>query len=176
MSRLQTIVGVDHQFNNAAAANDGYHNLVHLTQQAPTGALANIGRFYVKSSAGNINAFYMDDAGTEFQLTPMMPIRSAVNFDGTGAIRGTAYNATVTRITAGHFLIGFPINMPNTNYIVQVTGMANLLVPATCIGAVYPATSYATSVQVDKVNVYFTNQNNVPIDPMMGNVTVFSVT
>jgi hypothetical protein len=69
-ARLQTLVGADHQFNLTAAANDGYHNLVHLTQQAPAGALAAIGRLYVKSVDGLIQLHYMNDAGTEYQVTP----------------------------------------------------------------------------------------------------------
>lgn len=70
MSRLQTIVSADHQFNLSATADDGYHNLIHMTQQAPTGALAATGRLYVKTATGLIQLFYMDDAGTEYQLTP----------------------------------------------------------------------------------------------------------
>lgn len=68
--RLQILLGADHQFNLTAAANDGYHTLVHMIPQAPTGALAGTGRFYSKSVSGLVQAFYMDDAGTEYQLTP----------------------------------------------------------------------------------------------------------
>lgn len=78
MSRLQTLLGADHQFNLSAAADDGYHNLVHLTPQAPSGALPGIGRVYVKSSGGVIQLFYMDDAGVEQQITPfdlVLPVR-----------------------------------------------------------------------------------------------------
>lgn len=70
MARLQTLIGADHQFNLSAAANDGYHNLIHLTQQAPSGALAATGRLYVKSTGGIIQLFYMDDTGVEHQVTP----------------------------------------------------------------------------------------------------------
>ena len=76
MSRLQTLLGADHQFNLTAAADDGYHNLIHMTQQAPAGALAATGRSYVKSSAGRIHQFYMDDTGAEYQMSPSIPIRS----------------------------------------------------------------------------------------------------
>ena len=69
-SRLQTIIGADHQFNLSAAADDGYHNIVHLTQQAPSGALAATGRLYAKSASGAVNLFYMNDAGLEYQITP----------------------------------------------------------------------------------------------------------
>ncbi len=68
MARLQTIVGNDHQFNLTAAANDGYHNLINMTIQAPSGALASTGRLYVKDVAGSIYPFYMDAAGTAQQV------------------------------------------------------------------------------------------------------------
>lgn len=70
MSRLQTLIGANHQFNNTAATDDGYHNLIVMTPQAPTGALAGYGRLYVKSNGGVIQLFYMTDAGTEIQITP----------------------------------------------------------------------------------------------------------
>ena len=76
MSRLQTIVGADHQFNLSAATNDGYHTLVHMIPQAPTGALAGIGRLYVKAFGGVIQLYYMDDAGTEYAITPSDTILS----------------------------------------------------------------------------------------------------
>jgi hypothetical protein len=71
-SRLQTIIGADHQFNLGAAANDGYHNLVHMQIPAvlPSGALASLGRLYVNTATGQVNLFYMDDAGTSYQITP----------------------------------------------------------------------------------------------------------
>lgn len=69
-TRLRDIIAADHQFNNSAAANDGYHNLIHMTPQAPTGALAGVGRLYVKDVAGVIQLFYRDSAGTEYEITP----------------------------------------------------------------------------------------------------------
>ncbi len=41
-----------------------------MTQQAPSGALASTGRLYVKTQGSLIQLFYMDDAGTEYQITP----------------------------------------------------------------------------------------------------------
>lgn len=71
-ARLQTLLGADHQFNNSAAANDGYHKLVHMDipNPLPTGALPSTGRLYVKTNSGLVQLFYMDSAGTEYQLTP----------------------------------------------------------------------------------------------------------
>jgi len=96
MGRLQTIIGADHQFNLSAAADDGYHNLVHLTQQAPAGALAAVGRLYVKSAGGAINLFYMDDAGLEYQITPVSIAPTKVT--GSVALAGSATSGTVYTI------------------------------------------------------------------------------
>jgi hypothetical protein len=71
--RLQTILGADHQFNLAEdLSSDGYHNLVHMRIPADpvTGALGSLGRLYVNTANGQVNLFYMDDAGTAYQLTP----------------------------------------------------------------------------------------------------------
>lgn len=96
MSRLQTILGADHQFNLSAAANDGYHNVVHLTQQGPSGVLAATGRMYVKSAGGSINLFYMDDAGLEYQITPVSLAPTRVT--GSVALAGNATSGTVYTI------------------------------------------------------------------------------
>lgn len=96
MSRLQTIIGADHQFNLSAAADDGYHNIVHLTQQAPSGALPGIGRLYVKSAGGSICLFYMDDAGLEYQITPVSLAPTRVT--GSVALAGSATSGTIYTI------------------------------------------------------------------------------
>lgn len=101
MSRLQTLLGADHQFNLSAAADDGYHNLIHMTPQAPTGALVGIGRLYVKSISGAIQLFYMDSTGREIQITPddvLNPIKvSGSQSLGSGAsttVLNVAYDFT----------------------------------------------------------------------------------
>jgi len=128
MARLQTLLGADHQFNLSAAADDGYHNLIHMTQQAPSGVLAATGRSYAKSSAGRIHSWYMDDMGAAYQITPTMPIRAAVNFVGDGGIGAASmrsqFNVSGVNHTAtGTYTVSFTTAMPNANYIVQATGM-----------------------------------------------------
>ncbi len=73
MAVLRAIVARDHQFNNTPNAspptdNTGYHNLINMTIQAPSGALASTGRLYVKDVAGSIYPFYMDATGTAQQI------------------------------------------------------------------------------------------------------------
>lgn len=114
MSRLQTILGADHQFNLTAAADDGYHNIVHLTQQAPSGALAAIGRVYAKSAGGAINLFYMDDAGLEYQITPVSIAPTRVT--GSVALAGNATSGTVYTI---------PNNSQGTIFVNYITPSGN---------------------------------------------------
>lgn len=95
-ARLQTIIGADHQFNLSAAADDGYHNVVHLTQQAPSGVLAATGRVYAKSASGAVNLFYMDDAGLEYQITPISLAPTKVT--GSVALAGSATSGTIYTI------------------------------------------------------------------------------
>lgn len=114
MSRLQTILGADHQFNLTAAADDGYHNVVHLTQQAPSGALAATGRMYVKSAGGAINLFYMDDAGLEYQITPVSLAPTRVT--GSVALAGSATSGTIYTI---------PNNSQGTIFVNYITPAGN---------------------------------------------------
>lgn len=174
MARFQTLLGADHQFNLSAAANDGYHNIVHLTQQAPTGALAATGRFYVKSSAGRIHSFYMDDTGAEYQLTPTMPIRASVNFDNSGNIRSQFNVASVTHTSLGNYTITFTNAMPDNNYIVQVSGMRDS--DDVLKAFVRGSATYGNSVATGFVRVGFAGSSSGNIDIKMGSVTIFSVT
>lgn len=180
MSRLQTLLGADHQFNLSAASDDGYHNIIHMTQQAPSGALAATGRSYVKSSGGRIHQFYMDDQGTEYQLSPGMPIRASVNFAGNGgngaqAIR-SQYNVTeVERTGTGQYIVKFTRNMPDANYIVHLTGMRTGT-NQDIFGSVTSDNSYSASVTTASVKITFYDGSSVNRDAFMGNVTIFSVT
>lgn len=173
MSRLKTIMSADHQFNNTATANDGYHNLVHLTVQAPSLSLPNTGRMYVKSTGGLIQLFYMDDAGREYQVTP--GVIAAVNFNGLGGIGlaqtiRSAYNVTsVSRESTTNYGITFgPSLPPNANYIVSVTGMSSTNNTITA-GAVIGSVTYSASVTTGFVRVGF----NTAV--IMGNVLVYSI-
>ncbi len=180
MARLQTLLGADHQFNLSAAADDGYHNLIHLTQQAPSGPLASIGRLYGKSSASRIHAFYMDDTGEEYQVSPTMPIRAAVNFVGNGAlgpcvIRSQFNVASVTKTGDGSYTVAFTTSMPNTNYIVCATGMRTGS-DNVCVPTVTSDNTYTNSVGTGLVRLTFFGSSDSKRDVLMGNVTIFSVT
>ncbi len=180
MGRLQTVFAADHQFNLTAAANDGYHNLIHKTLQAPAGALASTGRSYVKTSGGRVHDFYMDDTGQEYQVTPTMPIRAAVNFNGTGAngnqVLRSQYNvASVNKTATGKYTITFTTAMPNDGYIVQLTGMRNQASKVSN-GMIAGDGTYTNSVKVGSLKVEFVNDEDEYNDVLMGNLVIMSVT
>lgn len=97
MGRIQTLLGADHQFNLTSPGtipnNDGYHNLIHMTQQAPSAPLAATGRLYVKSAGGFINLFYMDDAAVEYQITPIFP--APLKLTGSVTVGGFGTSPTI---------------------------------------------------------------------------------
>ncbi len=177
MARLQTIVGADHQFNLSAAADDGYHNVIHLTQQAPSGALAATGRLFVKTSGSFVQLFYMDDAGREYQVTP--GIIAAVNFNGTGAVGAqtlrSALNVTsVMKTATGKYTINFTTAIANTNYIVACTGMRNTAGDISN-GLVAGNATYGSSVAVGSLKVEFNGGSSNLQDVLMGNIIVYSI-
>lgn len=105
MARLQTIIGADHQFNLSATGNDGYHNLIHMTLQAPAGALASTGRLYVKTVSALVQLHYMDSAGTEYQVTPAY-INSTMNVSSNASLGG---GASTTIFSVAYDYIGFGV-------------------------------------------------------------------
>lgn len=175
-ARLQTIIGGDHQFNLSAAANDGYHNLIHLTAQAPSGALAATGRLYVKTAGSYLQLFYMDEAGRAYQITP--GIIAAVNFNGTGAVgvqtlRSSINVTSVTKTSTGSYTIAFTTAIANNNYIVQCTGMRNATGDVSN-GYIAGNATYGTSVAVGSLKVEFNGGSSSLQDVLMGNVIIYS--
>lgn len=111
-TRLQQVMGADHQFNLIAAANDGWHTLIHMIPQAPAGVLAATGRLYSKSSAGIIQLFYMDNNGTEYQLTPQSATEVS-KITGTAALGG---GGTTSALNPAYDYTGFgTVYINNTN-------------------------------------------------------------
>lgn len=177
MTRLQTLLGADHQFNLTAAADDGYHNLIHMTQQAPSGALAATGRLYVKSAGSFIQLFYMDEAGREYQVTP--GVVAAVNFDGTGALGpqslrtpGVVNVTSVVRTGTGRYTVNFTTPIANANYIVQVTGMKGSA--GEVIGFVEGSGTYSDSITTSLVKIGFENRTGTNQNVTMGSVLIYS--
>ena len=176
-TRFQTIVEADHQFNISATANDGYHNLVHLTPQSPSGVLAGAGRLYVKTAGTYLQQFYMDDNGREYQVTP--GIIAAVNFNGTGAVGNqvlrSALNVTsVNRTGTGKYTVTFTTAIANDSYIVSFTGMrADTASGALCCVKGDPTYSNAVTTGTLLLETYGTGDNYQNV--LMGNLLVYSI-
>jgi hypothetical protein len=175
-NRLQTLISADHKFNLTAAADDGYHNLVHLTEQAPTGVLAAVGRLYAKTSASRVHLHYMDDQAQEYQITPTMPIRAAVNFDGSGGavIRSQFNVSSVVHDFLGKYTITFTTPMPDNNYIVSGIGMRGAGERGYLI--VEGSATYGNSVSTNFVKITCINDKGDPKDAKMINIMILSAT
>jgi len=179
MTRLQTIVQADHQFNLTAAANDGYHNIIHLTSQSTPVAIGSTGQAYAKLSNGRLHLSYTDEAGTSYQITPTMPIRAAVNFTGTGAVGAcplnSAYNVTsVNKTATGAYTITFTTAMPDNKYIVQLCGMRGATT-STCNGSIKGDTVLGNSMTTTTLKIQFNGGTASLDDVLVGCVTIFSV-
>lgn len=131
-TRLQTIVGADHQFNFTAASTDGYHKISHWVNQAGTLSdntpvpIASVGQLYTKTLNGSEHLCYQkgtDNTGEYEAVLSLFPVRAAVIFTGTGAIGaqtliGTPFNvASVMKTATGVYTVNFTNALPSTEYI-----------------------------------------------------------
>lgn len=184
-TRLQTIITADHVFNDTAAANDGYHEQVTLVNRTdPAGANP---IFYSKLVSATSTPYFWDGAFARPLAYGGFPqILASVNFNGTvtgvpniaQTIRGTAFNvASVTRVgtSTGRYLITFTNALPDTNYIVQVTGMRNTSGDVSN-GCVAGSATYGDSVKVGSINVDFFGSSTSEQNVLMGNVIVWRYT
>ena len=176
-SRLQTLLGANHQFNLSAAADDGYHNVINLTQQAPSGPLPATGRLYVKTTGGFVQLFYMNDAGREYQVTP--GIIAAVNFNGTGSngpqtMRSSLNITSVVKTGTGKYTINFTTAIATSNYVVACTGMRDSSGDISN-GLVAGSSTYGNSVATTFLRVEFNGGSSNLQDVLMGNIIVYSV-
>lgn len=177
-SRIQTVVGANHQFNLSSASDDGYHNVINLTEQSPSGPVSPpSGRLYSKTSGGAMNLFSMDQNGIGYQISPSMPIRAAVNFNGTLSSpitpRSSFNVSTVTKSATGRYTISFTTAIPNNNYIVVITGMRSQS-SKYVIGCVEGNSTYGNSVAVGSIKINFISASEIPRDVIMANVVVLS--
>lgn len=151
--RLRALITADHQFNNAAASNDGYHKIVHWIRQAGTfndgtpaaAPIDNTGLTYTKrQSDGAATPTYREalffkngtpsaaDDGSviETQITAC-PIRAMVTFPGNDPTVSTfSFNATADYtgpgVTPGLYTITMGAGtVPTARYAVQVSTIRN---------------------------------------------------
>ncbi len=174
---LAASIGQEHNFNAAGSGTDTYHLKASMPSQAdPAGALTApiTGVYYV--SGGKAKYYNNTQVGGAL----LMPILAATNFSvGAGptftiTLRSSYNISSVTRTAEGKYTVAFTNNLPNTDYLVQLTGMRggnNDL----CFGQVQGAAAYATSVAVGSVKIQFTNEQGSNKDVLMGNVLVFGL-
>lgn len=174
-TRLKTIINADHVFNDTAASTDGVHKQMTLVSRAhPVGALPVGTNSMLYSFSGTTQQLWFYDGSSHFQVTPTMPIRAAVAFDGNGVIQSQVNVSSAVKSGTSIFTINFTIPMPNANYIVQVCGMrpgANTV----CNGGVLGNT-FASSVTTNFVKVVFNGGDSTQAAIERGYVTIFSET
>ncbi len=177
-TRLQTIIETDHQFNNTGPTADGFHKRVSLIVTAapipptlPTGADALLYAFI--DNAGQTQLAFLNGTNN-FQLTPSI-IRACVNFSNSGTIRSGFNVASVTKNGTGDYTINFTNPMPDTNYIVQITGQ-RVDVADVCIGCITGGPSFSAEATVNSLNVNFFGSSTTLREITTGCVTIVSVT
>ncbi len=181
-SVLKNIIDRDHIFNDTPAIGDnsGTHRQVTMIARAPPSSLPtgtnSIAYTWIDAFGRAQLIFY--DGTTHVQLTP--GIVAAVNFDGTGApgaqmIRSQYNVSSVVKTGTGAYNIVFTFPMPNSDYIIQCTGMRNTT-DDVCYGCVTGAPIYGTSVAANVFRVLFLGSNGSPRDVLMGNISVMRYT
>ena len=188
-TRLKTLVNADHQFNDGAAANDGYHKVVHWGNQV--GALgdntpapiAGVGQLYTKSvtttgTSGATTEQLMYHQGTgglaanEASLS-VCPVRAAINFNGATLAVRWAYNCTVASAVVGAnttYTITFTSALPSVNYVAVISAGREDSVFSPMVGQHAPV-AYATAHTTGAFQFTISNGQNVGI----GTATVINV-
>ena len=187
--RLQTIVSIDHQFNLAAATNDGYHKIVHYVTQAGAfgdgtpAPIPDVGQLYTKTVVNTRHLFYMPGSATlpvreEVSLSACYP-RAYVNFDGTGGLGAQTIRqgfnvVSVTKTGTGEYTINLSIPLPligpQVAPAIAITGQR--LAGSSVIGFVAPG-SYNGSVGASTLSIQFVNTSNTLVDVIYGSVIIF---
>lgn len=181
-SRLRTIINRDHVFNNTTDATDGIHKQVTMrSRSTPSSLPAGNGILYSQTFDGANEVFWYNGITNRKVSGPA--IFAAVNFNGTGApgvqtIRSsyTVLNVTKTAVGIDTYIVNFKVALPNTDYIVQITGMRNAA-NRVCYGCVRGTATYGNSVKVQSIEIDFTDDSgNRVSDILMGNVVIYQIT
>jgi hypothetical protein len=165
-TRLKTIIGANHKFNDSAATDDGYHQIIKSLPVA-AGSVPNdatVGQSFVNSADATNQLWHKDALNRLFQVTPTIPTYAAVNFTYNGSAVTINFNfniQSVTRDSQGLYTIRFTTAMPSANYIVTGTAMGASL-PLTV--SVAPNATYGNSVTTALVKIEIANTSAV--DPL----------
>lgn len=179
-SRLKTLLGANHKFNDSAATDDGYHQDVKMLPIARTDIPndGTIGQAFADSSLTNNELAYKDSANNVYQLTPTLPIRASVNFDG--SLSGTitprySYNihsvSKVVKLATGLWQIFFQDAMPSINYV--VTGMVQRSGTTEQCTFQMLGGAYSDAFNTAWVKIEARNISGTRVDPTTVCVTIF---
>lgn len=183
LARLKTIIQGDHVFNDTAGPTDGVHNQMTMVARAmpatPPGLPAGTsGIMYCWLDANGNAQMRWFNGLTDIQVTP--GIVAMVNFDGSGAvgaqtIRSQVNVASVTKTATGTYTVAFTNPMPDTKYVVQVTGHSQTGSGGACNGAIRGDIAYSSAVQTTNVKVQFNGSGSALNDVTGGMVLVTRV-
>lgn len=174
--RVKTILEANHQFNDTAATNDGYHINMKMLPQATPANDNTVGQPFVNSVDGTGNLWWKDANNNVYQVTPTLPIRASVTFTVSGttpSIAGTPLNvSSVVRDSSGLYTINFTTALPSINYqthgISQPSGTdrtSNVMLRG---GA-----SLSVAQAVGSVKIQIQNSSGSNTDPVSCCVTCF---
>jgi hypothetical protein len=183
-TQINTVFGVNHVPFDDASANKGKHKWVTLVEQAtaPT-SQDNEYLVYSKevkypSGPDQAEIFVKPEKNaTEYQFTKqgnvftgLLPV-VAVNFDGAGAIQGTALGATtVTVLGSGKYQVNFPA-LPDNNYFWSVSGFQNSAPPV--ISQVDNTVPYINAVTTTFLRVRFFQTDSTAVTPLRATVIIW---
>lgn len=181
-TRLKTITDADHQFNDTAAATDGYHKRVSYINQPTLPAVpasANAIGYSLSVDMGTNPAVFRDEVfSRNAQGVHVMAARAQVLFQGRNTPGActlySAYNvASVTRgASAGLYTVTFSRNMPTAQY--STFGIAQASPGFSLIVNMLSGTVYTDSQTTGVVNLIIQKSDSTTAaDPISASAFIF---
>lgn len=160
-TRLKTIIGANHKFNDSAAADDGYHQNIKMLPIAVPSADATVGQAFANTADATGPLTYIDQANNRYQITPCLPMRAWVIFDGSGNILNSGnakFNVTNIIVQGtGIYKINFTTAFPSIYYnwtgnVVTTNGAAGSILTSRSSSS-YGEYITTTDIQLRVLNV-----------------------
>ena len=175
-ARLKTLINADHVFNDSAQSTDGVHRQVTMVARTtpvslPAGTNAIL---YTKVDTLGASQLNFWNGSENFLITPQVAVRAVVNFKSDGSIRSQFNVTSVTKNATGDYTINFTNPMPDTNYIVQVTGQRNAS-GEVIVGCIRGNNTFSSVATTTTLRVNFFGSSDSLRDITTGCVTVMSI-
>jgi hypothetical protein len=186
------VLPVDHRItgNNSSSPSDGFHNQVsYLNRSAPSNLTNSINSQsssaidYTINDSNSQSQLHHYNSSNDFQITPCLPLRAAINFNGTGSVGAlnaggnsirSSFNinaAASQKTGTGLYTIVFTNLLPSANYFPLIIGMKNT--SGETMSFVQGAAAYGTSITTGQILIGFENFNGSAKDVIMGCVMIF---